>query len=98
MRRTLSGQPMIENGHRPDENQVSRTSSSCSSINFLPPASAVARCVASSRFLPTIHLRFHLRYRQSKLDSDGPTIAGARYTSPGGYPSSDTSRSLIVSA
>lgn len=31
---TLSGHPNIENGNRADENQVSKTSSSCRSVIF----------------------------------------------------------------
>jgi hypothetical protein len=53
--RTLSGQPMIENGQRPDENHVSSTSSSCSSVNLALPAIFFARSVASSSVRPTTH-------------------------------------------
>lgn len=52
-RPTLSGQPMIENGQSPEENHVSRTSSSCSSVNGSPAARTFARSVASSRLRPT---------------------------------------------
>ena len=50
---TLSGHPSIENGHRPDENQVSKTSESCSRAKFAPAARTFARSVASSVVLPT---------------------------------------------
>lgn len=50
---TLSGHPRIENGHRPDENQVSRTSESCSRENLVPAARTLARSVASSMVRPT---------------------------------------------
>jgi len=50
---TLSGHPMMAKGQRPDENQVSRTSSSCSRVYFLPLATLSARAVASSRVRPT---------------------------------------------
>ena len=44
---------MMENGHNPEENQVSRTSSSCSRVNLAPPASFLARSSASCTFRPT---------------------------------------------
>jgi hypothetical protein len=50
---TLSGHPRIENGHKADENQVSKTSGSCSRVKFAPAARASARFVASSIVLPT---------------------------------------------
>jgi len=50
---TFSGHPRIENGHNPDENQVSRTSGSCSRSNLAPAARTLARSVASSMVLPT---------------------------------------------
>lgn len=49
----LSGHPRIENGHRPDENQVSKTSGSCSREKLAPAARTLARSVASSVVLPT---------------------------------------------
>jgi hypothetical protein len=52
-RLTFSGHPRMENGHNPEENQVSSTSSSCSRTNFFPFASVVARDVASSSVRPT---------------------------------------------
>ena len=39
----------------PEENHVSSTSSSCSKVNFAPPASFSARSVASSKSRPTTH-------------------------------------------
>lgn len=50
--RTCAGHPWIENGHNPDENHVSSTSSSCSSTNFLPANLTSARACASSRLRP----------------------------------------------
>lgn len=50
---TFSGQPSIENGHKPEENQVSSTSSSCWREKGFPPASFSARWVASSSVRPT---------------------------------------------
>lgn len=50
---TLSGHPRIENGHKADENQVSKTSGSCSRVKLAPAARAFARFVASSTVLPT---------------------------------------------
>ena len=50
---TFSGQPMMENGHKAEENQVSSTSSSCSRTKVLPAAKAFARSVASSSVRPT---------------------------------------------
>lgn len=50
---TLSGQPMMENGHRAEENHVSSTSSSWSRVKLLPAASTSARLVASSSVRPT---------------------------------------------
>ena len=44
---------MIPNGQRPEENQVSRTSSSCSRVKLVPLARTLARSVASSNVLPT---------------------------------------------
>ena len=52
-RHAFSGHPRIEKGHSPDENQVSRTSSSCSSSKFFPLAITLARSVASSAVRPT---------------------------------------------
>jgi hypothetical protein len=51
--RTCLGQPMMAKGQRPDENQVSRTSSSWLRVNFLPLAIFSARSVASSSVRPT---------------------------------------------
>lgn len=50
---TLSGHPSVENGHSPDENQVSKTSESCSRAKSAPAARVFARSVASSMVLPT---------------------------------------------
>ena len=47
---------MMANGHRADENHVSRTSSSCFKVNGRPLASTLARAFASSMFRPTTHL------------------------------------------
>jgi hypothetical protein len=49
---------MVENGKRPEENQVSRTSSSCSSVIFsgATPYFLEAFSKASSWFLPTTQL------------------------------------------
>jgi hypothetical protein len=55
-RDTFSGQPRIEKGHRPDENQVSRTSSSCSKVYLRPAADASALASASSRVRATTQL------------------------------------------
>jgi hypothetical protein len=52
---TLSGQPIVEKGHSPEENQVSRTSESRSSVNFLPGNLATAFSRTSSSDLPAIH-------------------------------------------
>jgi hypothetical protein len=46
---------MMEKGHRPEENHVSRTSSSWCSVNLAPAASFVARSVASCSVRPTTH-------------------------------------------
>lgn len=51
---TFSGQPIVENGHNPDENHVSKTSSSCSSVKGLPPALTLACSSASSLVRATI--------------------------------------------
>ena len=37
----MSGQPSVENGHRPEENHVSSTDSSC--LSFVPPHLGQAR-------------------------------------------------------
>jgi hypothetical protein len=55
------GQPMTENGNRPEENHVSRTSGSCSSLIFSGATSvclalALAFSRASSRERPTTQL------------------------------------------
>jgi hypothetical protein len=54
----LSGHPIVENGNKPDEYQVSRTSSSCSSFTFeistLNFFAALA--FASSKLRPTTQL------------------------------------------
>src|SRR5215217_3600659 len=50
MSSVLSGQPSVENGHSPDENQVSRTSGSCSI--FLLPQDAQASGSATAFAVP----------------------------------------------
>lgn len=59
---TFSGQPSIENGHKPDENQVSNTSSSCWRVKGFPPARFSARWVASSSVRPTTQFAPSARY------------------------------------
>lgn len=59
---------MIENGQRPDENQVSKTSSSCSRVNGAPLAKTLARFVASSRVLPTTQFLPSLIYELISMD------------------------------
>lgn len=66
---TLSGHPMIAKGQRPDENQVSRTSSSCSRVYFLPLATLSARAVASSRVRPTTHESLLEAWKREELRS-----------------------------
>jgi hypothetical protein len=51
---TLSGQPITENGHNALENQVSNTSSSCSSVKAESPARIFARSLACSIVRATI--------------------------------------------
>ncbi len=51
---TFSGQPMVEKGQRPEENHVSRTSSSCSKVYFRPLALFSASTCASSNERATI--------------------------------------------
>jgi hypothetical protein len=50
-----SGHPIVEKGNSPDENQVSRTSSSYSSVTFDTSTLnfVAATYFASSRFFPT---------------------------------------------
>ena len=57
----FAGQPMIDQGQRPDENQVSSTSSSCSSVNLASPANFFAFAVASSSVRPTTQFLPSLR-------------------------------------
>ena len=51
---TCSGQPIVEKGQRAEENQVSRTSSSCCRVYFLPLARFFASTSASSADRATI--------------------------------------------
>lgn len=53
---TLSGQPIVEKGRIADENQVSRTSGSCSSLGLSAPNLFKHNLRTSSSFLPIIHL------------------------------------------
>jgi len=52
---TVSGQPIVENGHNPEENQVSSTSESRSSVNDLPGNFFSAFSLASSSDLAATH-------------------------------------------
>jgi hypothetical protein len=51
---TFSGQPIVEKGHKPEENHVSRTSGSWSSVYDRPFALFLASTSASSNDLATI--------------------------------------------
>ncbi len=52
---SVLGQPRIDMGHKPELNQVSRQSGSCSRRNFFPAYFASALAWASSGVLPTTH-------------------------------------------
>src|ERR1700733_2009904 len=54
--RVFLGQPNVENGHKPDENHVSSTSSSHLSVNFWSGNNFSAFFLASSSFWPQTHL------------------------------------------
>jgi hypothetical protein len=50
---SVLGQPRMAMGHRPELNQVSRQSGSCSKRYFLPAYFSAALALASSGVLPT---------------------------------------------
>jgi len=52
---TFSGQPSVDQGQSPDENQVSKTSGSRSNVNFLPGYFASAFFCASASVRPDTH-------------------------------------------
>lgn len=75
---TFSGHPTVENGQRPDENQVSRTSSSCSKVKFLPfvRSRAFAFSRASASVLPATQLAPSEVYVADRQLSQRPSIPG----------------------
>jgi hypothetical protein len=64
----------MEKGHKADENQVSKTSSSCSSVNLRPAANFSALAVASSAVLPTTQLSGFADYTDFKLIGIGVSL------------------------